>query len=89
MALFCKDVGQLQHVVQIANQTMEGDMIKQLLKDLLTVGSAFAPLIYDVKIDENCEALINRCKSLWVFVNDHPNLKQITVSRCDRQCIAY
>ena len=74
------DVGQLQNVIQIANQTMEGDLVKQLLQDLLKFGSAFAPLIYDVSLDENCETLVNRCKSLWRFVDENPNLAKITVS---------
>lgn len=72
-------VGQLQNVIQIANQTMEGDLVKQLLQDLLKFGSAFAPLIYEVDKSESCEALINRCKSLWTFLDDHPNLMKITV----------
>ena len=70
----------MQNVIQIANQTMEGDLVKQLLQDLLKFGSAFAPLIYDVNLDENCEKLITRCKSLWKFVDENPNLREITVS---------
>ena len=79
--MYFTDVSQLQHVVQIANQTMEGDLIKQLLLDLLTFGSAFAPLIYDVSPDESCEALINRCKHLWTFVDENPKLREISVCR--------
>ena len=74
------DVGQLQNVIQIANQTMEGDLVRQLLQDLLKFGSAFAPLIYDVSLDENCETLINRCKSLWKFIDENPDLRKIAVS---------
>ena len=74
------DVGQLAEFVQIANQTMEGDLIKQLLSDLLIFGSAYAPLIYEVSTDESCELLINRCKSLWTFLDKHPNLGDIAVS---------
>ena len=74
------DLGQLQTFIQIANQTMESDLIRQLLQDLLKFGSTFAPLIYDVSLDENCEMLIDRCKSLWKFIDEDPNLRKIAVS---------
>ena len=59
---------------------MEGDLVKQLLQDLLIFGSAFAPLIYDVSINMGCEALIGRCKHLWKFVDENPKLRAIAVS---------
>ena len=67
-------------MIQIANQTMEGDLVKQLLQDLLIFGSAFAPLIYDVSNNMGCEALIGRCKHLWKFVDENPKLRAIAVS---------
>ncbi len=74
------DVGMLAELVQVSNQTMEGDMIKQLLSDLLVFGSAFAPLIYEISPTESCESLVNRCKSLWTFLDTHPDLHSIAVS---------
>lgn len=80
MSIIIVDVGQLQNMIQIANSTMEGDLIRQLLQDLLKFGSAFAPLIFDVTEDQSCEILMSRCKSLWKFVDENPNLRKITVS---------
>ena len=59
---------------------MESELSRQLLQDLLKFGSTFAPLIYDVSLDENCEMLIDRCKSLWKFIDENPNLRNIAVS---------
>ena len=70
----------MQNFIRIANQTMESELIRQLLQDLLKFGSTFAPLIYDVRLDENCEMLIDRCKSLWKFIDENPNLRSIAVS---------
>ena len=55
-------------------------MVKQLLSDLLVFGSAYAPLIYEIRPDESCESLVNRCKSLWTFLDKHPDLDSIAVS---------
>ena len=76
------DFGQFQNMIQIANQTMEGDLIRQLFQDLLKFGSAFAPLIFDVTEDQSCEILMSKCKTLWKFVDENPNLKEIIVSAC-------
>uniref|UniRef100_A0A1X7THY6 Death domain-containing protein n=1 Tax=Amphimedon queenslandica TaxID=400682 RepID=A0A1X7THY6_AMPQE len=74
------NLGQLQNVVQVANQTLDGDLVKQLLQDLLKFGSAFAPLIYEVDQKESCEALINRCKAMWPLIDECQNLMKITDS---------
>ena len=60
---------------------MDGDLVKQLLQDLLKFGSAFAPLIYEVDQKESCEALINRCKAMWPLIDERQNLMKITVNR--------
>ena len=88
-SLHLLDVGQLQNFIQIANQTMEGDLVKQLLQDLLKFGSVFTPLIYDVRHDENLEKLIDRCKSLWNFVDKIPNLREIIVSFTPVKCLTH
>ena len=59
---------------------MDGDLVKQLLQDLLKFGSAFAPLIYEVDSKESCETLINRCKAMWPLIDEHQNLMKITVN---------
>lgn len=74
------DVGMLAELVQVSNQTMEGDLTKQLLSHLLVFGSAYAPLIYEISPNESCESLVNRCKSLWTFLDTHPDLYSIAVS---------
>ena len=73
------DLGQLQNVVSVANQTMDGDLVKQLLQDLLKFGSVFAPLIYEVDPNESCEPLIFRCKAMWPLIDESPNLIKIAV----------
>ena len=85
MLKFCypnADVGQLQNFVQVALATSgEGDMIRDLLSQLHTVGSAYASLIYDLPKDASCQALVGRCEGLWGDLDKHPNLGQIIVSR--------
>ena len=83
------DLGQLQNVVQVANQTMDGDLVKQLLQDLLKFGSAFAPLIYEVDPKESCEVLINRCKAMWPLIDECQNIMEITVNHYEAQCLIF
>ena len=75
------DVGQLQNFVQVALATSgEGDLIRDLLSQLHTVGSAYAPLIYDLPKDASCHVLVGRCKWLWGQLDEHPDLSQKIVS---------
>ena len=74
------DVGQLQSFVVVAHQTESEDHTRDLLTHLHTVGTAFAPLIYDLPSDAGCEVLVGRCKGLWEALEDTPNLAKLAVS---------
>ena len=84
------DVGQLQNFVQVALATSgEGDMIRDLLSQLHTVGSSYAPLIYDLPKDAYCQALVGRCKGVWGDLDKHPNLSQILVGSYELSIIPF
>lgn len=64
----------------MAHQTESEDHTRDLLTHLHTVGTAFAPLIYDLPLDAGCEVLVGRCKGLWDALEETPNLAECAVS---------
>ena len=64
-------------------------MIRDLLSQLHTVGSTYAPLIYDLPKDASCQALVGRCKGLWGDLDKHPNLSQILVGSYELSIIPF
>ena len=77
---FYLDVGKLQNFVLIAHQTASEDHTRDLLTHLHTVGTAFAPLVYDLPSDAGCEVLVGRCKGLWEALQETPDLSLTAVS---------
>ena len=64
----------------MAHQTESEDHTRDLLTHLQTVGTAFAPLIYDLPSDAGCEVLVGRCKSIQEAVKDTSNFGKLAVS---------
>ena len=73
-------MGQLQNFVGVAHQTASEDHTRDLLTNLHTIGTAFAPLIYDLPSNAGCEVLVGKCKGLWEALKETPNLAHIAVS---------
>ena len=58
----------------------EDDLSHDRLSELQTVGSGFAPLIYDVSMDDGFQDLKSKCKTLWEVLKIKPNLPELMVS---------
>ncbi len=58
----------------------EGDLASDKLSHLRTVGSGFAPLIYEMKESDDYLMLKDRCKSLWKALVKNSNLPELLVS---------
>ena len=60
----------------------EGDLVHDKLSHLRTIGSGFAPLIYEVKEADGYKRLMERCRTLWEALKKNPKLSDILVSCC-------
>ena len=58
----------------------EGDDVNDLLADLVTVVSAFAPLIYE-RLDKDAtnDELAQRCRLLWEALKNTPKMDELLV----------
>ena len=58
----------------------EGDDVSDLLADLRTVVSAFAPLIYEhIDRDATNDELAKRCRQLWEALTNTPKMDELLV----------
>ena len=57
-----------------------GDEENDLLADLMTVVSAFAPLIYEpIHQDATNDELAQRCRQLWEALKNTPTMDELLV----------
>ena len=86
------DVNDLQNFVNISLATAaggEGDLARDKLSNLRTVGSGFGALIYKLPPDAGYETLVDRCKSLWETLKSTPKLPDMMVCTiCNCECPA-
>ena len=76
------DLSVLQNFVNISLATAaggEGDLARDKLSNLRTVGSGFGSLIYKLPSDAGYETLMDRCKSLWETLQSTPKLPDMMV----------
>ena len=76
------DVSDLQNFVNISLATAaggEGDLARDKLSNLRTVGSGFGALIYKLPPDAGYETFVDRCKLLWETLRSTPKLPDIMV----------
>ena len=85
------DVNDLQNFVNISLATAaggEGDLARDKLSNLRTVGSGFGALIYKLPPDAGYKTLMDRCKSLWETLKSTPKLPDMMVSKlCNCECL--
>ena len=67
----------------------EGDLVHDKLSYLRTIGSGFAPLIYEVKRADGYKQLMERCRTLWGTLKENSKLSDILVSCCVMCYISY
>ena len=73
---------QLQNLVVIMQRSAAGDDVNDLVTDLRTVVSAFAPLIYEpMDKDATNDELAERCRQLWEALKNTPKMDELLVSR--------
>lgn len=81
MPEFAIGLAHLQNLVVIMQRSSAGgDDVNDLLADLMTVVSAFAPLIYE-RIDKDAtnEELAQRCRQLWEALKNTPKMDELLV----------
>ena len=73
------DLDQLQNFIRFVHYIGREDLVTHLQ----LVGTALAPLIYDLPSDAGCELLVGRCHVVWKVLEDTPHLIKLTVSLHD------
>lgn len=86
LILLCShaDVSDLQNFVNVALATAAGgedDFAHDRLASLRTVGSGFGSLIYKLPRNAGYQTLSQRCKSLWVALENNPKLPTMLVCK--------
>ena len=73
----------LQNFVNISLATAaggEGDLARDKLSNLRTVGSGFGALIYKLPANAGYKTLMDRCRSLWETLQSTSKLADMMVS---------
>ena len=75
-AVIYVDLGQMQNFIRVVHYIGREDLVTHLQ----LVGTALAPLIYDLPSDAGCELLVGRCNGVLKALEDTSNLIKLTVS---------
>ena len=81
--LYYVDVSEIECFVTVALATAaggEGDLVRDKLSHLRTVGRGFASFIYNVGDQDGFKQLEAKCKSLWEALYENPGLPKLLVS---------
>ena len=77
---FFADANDILNFVNVALATAEGDLSHDKLSHLRTVGSGFAPLIYNFPDNAGFLELKEACTTVWEALQKDKNLPNLLVS---------
>ena len=83
MISFISDENDIRAFVTLALATAaggEGALADDKLSHLLTVGTGYKSLIYELKNTDGCQQLMDKCNSLWNALEENKDLPDLLVS---------